>query len=77
MRIFALTELSYPALFEALIPIVIEFISIQKSIVNNIGCRSRLQWHLLRILKNFRYRRIGRTQETTVPCFLPPPHLAL
>ena len=40
--IFALTELSYPALFETLIRIVIEFISIQKSIVNDIGSRIRL-----------------------------------
>ena len=39
---FALTELSYPALFETLIRIVIEFIFIQKSIVNNIGNRIRL-----------------------------------
>ena len=36
---FALTELSYPALLETLICIVIKFISIQKSIVNNIGSR--------------------------------------
>ena len=41
MRIIALTELSYPALFETLILIVIEFISIQKSIVNNIDSRIR------------------------------------
>ena len=33
----ALTELIYQALFETLIPIVIKFISIPKSIVNNIG----------------------------------------
>ena len=39
---FALTELSYSVLFETLIRIVIEFISIQKSIVNNIGSRIRL-----------------------------------
>ena len=40
--IFALTELSYQAHFETLICVVIEFISIQKSIVNNIGSRIRL-----------------------------------
>ena len=40
--VFALTEHSYPARFETLIRIVIEFIFIQKSIVNNIGCRIRL-----------------------------------
>ena len=39
---FALIELSYPALFETLIRIVIEFVSIQKSIVINIGSRIRL-----------------------------------
>ena len=33
----ALTELIYRALFETLIPIVIEFISIPKSIANDIG----------------------------------------
>ena len=40
--IYALTELSYPALFETMIRIVIEVISIQKLIVNNIGYRIRL-----------------------------------
>ena len=38
----ALTELNYRALRETLIRIVIEFISFQKSIVNNIGSRIRL-----------------------------------
>ena len=46
IRIFALTELSYPSLFETLIRIVIEFIFVQKSVVNNIGSRIRLQRHL-------------------------------
>ena len=46
MCIFALSELSYPALFETLIRMVIEFISIQQSIVNNIGGIIRLQRHL-------------------------------
>ena len=44
--IFAQTELSYSALFETLIRIVIEIISIQSSIVNNIGSRIRLQRQL-------------------------------
>ena len=44
--VFALTELSYRALFETLIRIVIEFISIQKSIVNHTGSRIRLQRRL-------------------------------
>ena len=39
---FAPTELSYSAFFERLIRIVIEYIFMQKSIVNNIGSRTRL-----------------------------------
>ena len=39
---FALTELIYSALFETLIRVVIGFLSIQKSIVNNIGSKIRL-----------------------------------
>ena len=39
---FALTELNYSALFETLNRIVNEFISIEKSIANNIGSRIRL-----------------------------------
>ena len=43
---FALTKLSYPALFETLIRVVIEFISLEKSIVDNIGSKICLQRHL-------------------------------
>ena len=39
---FALAEFNYLARFETLIRIVIKFLSIQKSIVNNIGSKIRL-----------------------------------
>ena len=50
---FALTEISYQALFETLISIVIEFISIQKSIMLTI------------LVVEFVYNGISRGFKTT------------